>query len=283
MKLIKPSFEIIPQEGGLSGVFKQIEIAARNCYKSEDKIGEGTAEKMVKFLNERTHYAMLEHGTVYLKIRYLSEENEWDANFGWCPVENTIECDIIHNYLQNKYSKVIYINKFCYITTNYRVLVENGWLDDLQYQCEPTEYHEKRVSVRFICDRGVSHEYVRNRGKDGNAFAQESTRYCNYIASKFGGTVSYCIPEWLKEEEKEEFIEDLNINEKQYFKWLDKGWKPQQARGFLNHFLKTELILTGTISDWKHFFSLRDDVAAHPSARELAHPLHEQFKELNLL
>lgn len=174
-------------------------------------------------------------------------------------------------------------DKYAYVTMNYRHIVENNWLDDLQYLCEPTEFHEKRITVHFCLDRSITHEYVRNRGKNGNAFAQESTRYCNYIAEKFGGSISYCIPVWLKEEEKEEFISDLIINEQQYFKWINKGWKPQQARGFLNHFLKSELIITGTVSDWEHFFFLRDAVTAHPSAVELAHPLHEEFKKLKLL
>ena len=77
------------------------------------------------------------------------------------------------------------------------MLIEQGWLDDLQYLCDPTEFHEKRIMVRFICDRGVSHEFVRNRGAFGNAFAQESTRYCNYSKDKFGNEVTFIIPCWI--------------------------------------------------------------------------------------
>lgn len=271
MKLIKPSYEIIEPTGyALEDILKHIETIGRTCYKSEDKIADDSYKKFVEMLINREHGAMLEHGTAYLHI----------CNYYW---------EDVQKYIDNKYSNVNYelygtYDSNCsgedfdaYITANYRTIIENGWIDDLQYMCEPTKYHEKRVSVKFTCDRGVSHEYVRNRGGDGNAFAQESTRYCNYLKEKFGLSVTYCKPIWLKEEEREEFEADMRINEATYFKWLEKGWIAQQARGFLNHFLKTELIITGAVSNWKHFFSLRDDIAAHPSARELAAPLHQEF------
>lgn len=111
------------------------------------------------------------------------------------------------------------------------------------------------------------------------SFAQESTRYCNYIKDKFGGSVTFITPPWLQESEELEYEEDLKIIESLYFKWLNKGWTAQQARGFLCHFLKTELVMTGFIEDWKHFFFLRDAAPAHPQARELAEPLHKEFIE----
>ena len=159
MKLIKPSFEIIEQAPGIQGVKKQIERAGRTCYKSEDKITDTSCEEFVSRMVNSGHGAMLEHGTVYLYVEFGS------------PVEDTryvAGTEIIIKYNKNKYSKVHreiinnYLHKI-YITTNYRVLVENGWLDDLQYQCEPTEHHEKRITVKFICDRGVSHEFVRHK------------------------------------------------------------------------------------------------------------------------
>lgn len=151
MKLIRPSAEIWTQEPGISGIYKQIERCARVCYKSEDKIGEGTAEKMVKMLTEREHTAMLEHGTIYLDI-------PWDCN-------KLIGDE--QKYFDNPYSivnegEIVYGDKtheaHYYITTNYRVLYENGWMKDLLYLCEPTEHHEKRVTVHFTCDRGISHK-----------------------------------------------------------------------------------------------------------------------------
>lgn len=143
MRLIKSSFEVLPQAPGLKGLYKQIEIGARNCYKSEDKITEDSAEKMVEFLKARSHYSPLEHGTVYLKIPRKTGPHEL--------------------YYNNNYSKVNFFDSFAYITTNYRVLIENNWLEDLQYLCEPTEHHEKRVSVMVTCAIGISREFNRHK------------------------------------------------------------------------------------------------------------------------
>ena len=159
MKLIKPSFEIIEQQSGLDGLYKQIELAGRTCYKSEDKITEDSAKKFVDRMIKSGHGAMLEHGTVYLRYDFKAEgDSNSTAYWLWS------------KYNKNKYSESIQAqpipgvpNGFVAITTNYRVLVENDWLDDLKYLCEPTEYHKKRVCVRFICDRGVSHEFVRHK------------------------------------------------------------------------------------------------------------------------
>lgn len=151
------------------------------------------------------------------------------------------------------------------------------------------------MCVRFVCDRGVSHEFVRHRVF---SFAQESTRYCNYSKDKFGNELTFIIPCWLDikpfsystdimsgeqiKKAKEtnpslNFIQGLANSELQYFELLNKEWLPQQARAVLPNSLKTELVMTGFISDWKHFFELRCDKAAHPQARELAIPLQEEF------
>lgn len=96
-------------------------------------------------------------------------------------------------YVRNKYSKVNEDDLFYYITTNIRVIVENNRLDDLQYQVDPTEHHEKRITVKFICNRGVSHEFVRHRVF---SFAQESQRYCNYSKDKFNNEITFIRPTW---------------------------------------------------------------------------------------
>lgn len=296
MKLIKPSFEIREQPSGLEGVYKQIEGAGRVCYKSEDKIAEGTAKAFVDRMIASGHGAMLEHGTVYLKCetevinRYIHPEDGEEEDF------NKLE-----KYEYNSYSVTNDDGIYLYVTTNLRVLVENDWLDDLQYICEPTVYHEKRITVKFICDRGVSHEFVRHRVF---SFAQESTRYCNYSKDKFDSECTSIIPCWLNivegsytledvEEEYDrclitdsgkgitneaaEYIRSLIYSEKAYFSLLDRNWRPQQARAVLPNSLKTELVMTGFVSDWKHFFELRCSSSAHPQARELAIPLQEEF------
>lgn len=161
MKLIKPSYSILDQKPGLDGIYEQIELAGRTCYKSKRPEGQ-TAKDFVDRMVASQHYAMLEHGTVYLKI---IRKDVW-AGLGdnW----------VLDTYGSNPYSSVGEHYGDYFVTTNYRVLIENGWLDDLKYLCEPTEFHEKRVTVRFTTDRGVSHEFVRHRVF---SFAQESTRY----------------------------------------------------------------------------------------------------------
>lgn len=281
MKLIKPFCEILEQLPGISGIYKQIEFAGRTCYKSHDKITSDSAKEFVDRMVKSGHGAMLEHGTVYLKV----------------PKTDTTYV-IGVKYETNKYSKSNYVNGDWYVTTNLRVLVENDWLEDLQYVCEPTEHHERRITVKFVCDRGVSHEFVRHRVF---SFAQESTRYCNYSKDKFGNEITYILPCWLDEEDVKAFEINKNtgfdreLNDKDIFLFtleeleeaykllIEADWKPQQARAILPNALKTELIMTGFISDWKHFFKLRDAGSAHPQARELAKPLHEEFIKLGYI
>ena len=287
MRLIKQSFEIWKQEEGLEGIYKQIEMAGRICYKSEDKITETSAKEFVERMIKSGHGAMLEHGTVYLKLNNSMSANvflisqKYDRN-----KYSVVNCRDYENDVNNR--GITY--KEYFITTNLRVLVENGWMDDLQYLCEPTEYHEKRTTVRFICDRGVSHEFVRHRVF---SFAQESTRYCNYSKSKFNNECTFIIPSWCTYPEGcylptnslqyGSYIWSLRQSEEAYFELLHNGWIAQQARAVLPNALKTELVMTGFISDWEHFFKLRDAGSAHPQARELAQPLHKEFIERNYI
>lgn len=275
MKLIKPSFLIKEQEPELIGIYRQIEYAGRICYKSSNKITEDSAKGFVDRMIKSSHGAMLEHGTVYL------ESSDGFAGGFYL---------LRRKYEKNPYSRVKIVHSFMtgidhiYVTTNFRVLVENDWLDDLKYICKPTQFHEKRVTVHFVCDRGVSHEFVRHRVF---SFAQESTRYCNYSKDKFGNEITFIHPCWIEDNQDTYdrwcFYESLSKAEEVYFRLLKHGWTPQQARTVLPNALKTELVMTGFISDWEHFFKLRDAGSAHPQARELAHPLHEEFKNRNLL
>lgn len=293
MKLIKPSYEIIEQEPGFDGMIKHIERVGRTCYKSEDKITDESAPKFVEMLKNRGHGAMLEHGTVYLKTNNTEGSKSYFLHSKYS--DNKYSSTSIHEYTDDLSNRGIPYTEY-YITTNYRVLIENNWLDDLQYLYEPTDYHIKRISVKFTCDRGVSHEFVRHRVF---SFAQESTRYCNYSKDKFGNEITYIMPNWTNIEclnidgsiniegkfpegsnrVEDDYILSLHGCEEYYFKLLEQGWTAQQARSVLPNSLKTELIMTGTIGQWKGFFKLRDDKAAHPQARELAAPLHQDFIE----
>ena len=217
MKLIKPNFEIITQNPNNDGMLKHIELCGRVCYKSEDKIKDNTAAIFVNGLIKSGHTSVLEHGTVYLYIKIYSR--------------------VVEKYERNKYSKVIInprskILEDCYITTNYRVLVENNWLDDLQYQCEPTEFHEKRVTVKFHTQIAITREGNRHRV---NSVTESSTRYCNYSKDKFGGELTINCPDNITEELLKKAnpyssiiaIKDDEygtLYEKETYQWLDIDW-----------------------------------------------------------
>ena len=269
MKLIKPSYEILPQAPGLEGVYKQIELAGRICYRSEDKITETSAKEFVDMLIKRGHLSVLEHGTVYLDFT-----DEWPHK----------------KYIENPYSKV-YKNTLennweaphLYVTTNMRVIIENGWEDDLKYICEPTKYHAKRTTVKFICSRSTSHQLVRHRSM---SFAQESQRYCNYSLDKFDNQITFVYPSWLEEFDEQRGLDDspwpdftygLLYAEDRYFELLEQGLKPQQARQILPNACKTELVVTGFNDDWKQLLELRCSTGADPDIKELMNPLKEEL------
>ena len=284
MKLINPSVEYISQEEGVIP-YKHIELCARTCYKSEDKMTVDSAKKFVDGLIMAGHLAMLEHGTVYLALPMETilplEANDWGRYY--------------HNPYSNS-GTVCEINgqKRVAATTNFRVLVENNWLDDLKYICKPTEYHKKRYTMKFICDRGVSHELVRHRVF---SFAQESQRYCNYSKDKFDKHITFVRPTLctdigilpngiaaVRELDKTnwEFIHALCDAESTYFNLLSEGWAPQQARSVLPNATKTEIIMTGFEDDWKHFFDLRlrgTTGKPHPDMQHLAQLAWNEFRD----
>lgn len=282
MKLINQSFEVLEQKDfSLVGIKKFIERCGRVSHKSEDRITEDSAETFVERMMKMKHLSTCEFGTVYLYIDYHN------PSFG----------KIIDKYSSNEYSKCIVFPNEVYISSNYRVLVENNWLDDLKYLCKPTEYHHKRYTVKFICDRAILAEFTRHRKF---SFMAESTRYCNYSKNKFNNELTFIKPCWTNIPEgnygdifnpKEPditltpneyaFINILRETEKYYIGLTNNGWKPEQARNVLPLCLKTELYMCGFAEDWEKFFELRCGSAAHPQARELAIPLQEKFKELD--
>lgn len=285
MRLIKPSFEIFEQGPGLQGIYEAIERAGRTCYKSKRPEGQTAKDFVDRMINSK-HYAMLEHGTVYLHI--VDE-------IGIDELVTLIDCI----YGKNPYSKVneeIIDGAYHYfITTNYRVLVENDWLDDLRYLCEPTEFHEKRVTVRFTTSNGIMREFTRHRSM---SFAVESTRYCNYSRDKFNNELTFIAPSWmdeisfenvqnyLHEEEynisfgSEDLINALAQCESCYLSMIREGMKPQEAREVLPLATKCDMVMTGFVSDFQHFFDLRargTTGAPHPDAKALAEPLMGEF------
>nr|DAG89672.1 MAG TPA: Thymidylate synthase complementing protein [Crassvirales sp.] len=280
MKLIKQSFEFINQtDFSLVGIKKHIEKCARVSYKSEDKITDTSYEKFVNMLESRGHDRPLEFGTVYLDIptKNLNPGAEYMYAVG--------------KYHCNPWSIKEDFDNHAYISTNYRVIKENHWEDDLQYLCEPTEHHHKRYTVHMILDRGVMDEF---RTHVGLSHLAESTRYCNYSKDKFGNEVTFIIPSWCnplvdgsKQEyspfeingDEVEFMNALQNAQNSYLSLLKMGWTPQQARSVLPLGIKSELISCGFEDAWKNFFDRRCAADAHPMAREIAIPMKEEFKK----
>lgn len=308
MKLIESSVQIIEEKDP----YKMIELVGRTCYKSEDKITENSAKEFVDRMIKLGHGAMLEHGTIYLNVPEQTYTETLEDEFGKFNNPNN---GLVDRYRKNKYSKVNSVaadeelrKKYPkvrpfklthhYITTNLRVIVENGWEEDLEWQCEPTEHHEKRITAKFTCDRGVSHEFVRHRVF---SFAQESQRYCNYNKDKFNNELTFIKPTWLDiptgdytywdgdwcdiDNMKiqlpsdngiaDNFLWCLNNAGIQYRLLINKGLKPQETRAILPNATKTELVMTGFESDWEHFFELRCSGTAHPDAKKLADELYK--------
>ena len=290
MKLIKPSFSIIEQQAGLEGVYKQIERVGRVSHKSEDRITENSAKTFVERMMKMKHLSTCEFGTVYLKI------------------DNSNDIVLVLNL--NPYTKCKQVQDKCYVTTNLRVLIEHDAMWLLKYLCEPTEYHYKRYTVKFICDRAILAEFTRHRKF---SFMAESTRYCNYSKDKFDNELTFIMPCWIDENSlpkginhtkddwgslfcefyyestekgkndgiivspERNFLFSLQTSEQLYFSLLKSGWKPEQARNILPLSLKTELYMCGFAEDWEKFFELRCASNVHPQALELAYPLRQEF------
>ena len=328
MRLIKPSFKIIKQKPGMDGLYKHIETIGRVSYKSEDKITEDSASKFVQRMANSGHGAVLEHGTVYLKV----------------PLNDATDVRV-ESYSHNAFSFVRFHEDYAYITTNYRVLFENNWMDDLKYMCNPTENHERRVSVKFTMDRIGSQSFCRHRVF---SFNQESTRWCKYSRDKFDNEIVYILPPWMPDEylgihnsrgilkiahdfdiwepddeDQREiaFMVACAAGELAYMRSIRDGCSAEQARAVLPNSLKTEILMTGFVSDWwgetfvmkdgnivaryknsnpnldeilkqydssysifsNGFFGLRCDNHAHPQAQELAYPLREEFIRRNYI
>jgi len=267
MKLIESKAEYIPQ----TDLYKHIELCGRTAYKSEDKITESSAEGFVSRMIKSKHGAVLEHGTVYLivpeRIQNSSEEYQL--------------------LISNPYTKAILHDRDCYITTNYRVIIENDITHMLIYTTEPTEFHEKRYTIKFTTDRGVSHELVRHRKF---SFVQESQRYCGYDKNKFDNELTFIMPKWYIDSKYDstklnEFDKYLEKAESLYMFYRDCNMQPQEARAILPNATKTEVLMTGFASDWRFFFDLRyygKTGKPHPDMELLADKAREEFMKAGI-
>lgn len=257
MRIIEPSVEELKQKD----LFEHIELCGKTCYKSTDNIKEGSAKRFVENIKKNNHGSVLEHGTVYMTV--LFNDKNKPAN--------------LKDLIKNHYTKVNYVGMKIYITTNYRVIVENQFYNLMErYQTEPTEHHYKRRTFRIICNRGVSHEFVRHRVM---SFSQESQRYVNYNKDKFGKEITVIKPLYFDKKSFKYKIWKFGVwvSEKIYMLLIKKGATAQEAREVLMNSTATELIMTGFESQWQDFFALRCDKTAHPQAVEVAKKIEAFF------
>lgn len=196
MKIVSPSFCFNHTIDGAE-ILKQIEKAARVCYKSEDKISDGSAKSFLTNIIKQGHESVLEH---------------------------------------------------------------------------------EKITVTVVCDRGITHEIVRHRIA---SYSQESTRYCNYSNSKFGNELTFIKPCFWNENHPcyKIWVSQMQAVEQAYIYLISLGASPQEARSILPNSLKTEIVITMNIREWRHFFKLRTSPAAHPQMREIATMLLAEFSK----
>lgn len=293
-------------------MYQHIERCGRTCYRSSDKITENSAKPFVERMIKSNHTAMLEHGTIYLAIIYnpeVVEERKHLSKYLANPYTEVI-CKILESdsvpVSEQKIGESIKVTKsIAYITTNYRVIVENNLQDDLKYLCKPTKYHKKRYTLYCTTALHCYKDLTRHRKF---SFAIESTRYCNYSKTEKFGDMAFIIPTWINLKEgqyfdgkygtplfeeflksdtynklTERFILDLVGVERTYNEFIENGWQAQQAAEILPQCIKGDMIITGFEDDWKHLIDLRfygTTGAPHPMVKELATLMKEELGKL---
>lgn len=313
MITLLPNFEIIPQDNGLEGILKQINLS-KICYLSEKMATKPDGSPDYSVFVERCkashHVTPLEQGTVYLKRK--NAPVEWYEKYANNPyskiyLKPTGEYEVTTAEVGSIES--FKMQKIAYITTNYRVLYEHGWLDDLSWVSEPDfQYHHRRITVKFSTQIAISREINRHRA---DSIQESSTRYCNYSYDKFGSEISISKPSWIPIEDigaaltknsfldycsiiakgNEEIMTDIDVwlfgnlsSEWSYLQLTNRfGWPAERARVVLPLDTETKLLHTAYLEDWIHFFDLRclDKTGkAHPDVKELVTPLYEEFKKL---
>lgn len=280
MKIIKSSVNLLEQQPGVIGMLKHIERVGRISYKSEDKITEDSYKKFIQMLYNRGHWAVFNLGAVYLQVPVTGKTKDFlDSLKAFHP-----------------FTRWNTVGGVCYITTNYRIIKQLKLEDDVieKYWSEPGKNHKLYVTSHWICSRGTSHQIVRHRLY---SFIQESQRFVNYSKDKFGGEITYILPQWvyrvrdiightidpltyqprdyILDLDGEELWNDLTCidrtvaardnlwkaceEEYLYECRTDEGeqLRPEEARGVLCNDTKTELCMGGFLEDW--FYTPAED------------------------
>jgi len=298
MKLIKPGYTILAMSMhdelpyNYDRPEELIEAAGRTCYKSEDSITRDSCKAFVNMLRKNGHFAMIEHSWMIMK----------------CPLLSVTAIKVLWSLIFNRFLNIKITNRCVFNAGNIRAFEEWKLDENTRARLVRAEnmevYRLKRkkafnmlsATVKFICDRGVSHELVRHRIA---SYAQESTRYCNYSKDKFDNQVTFIVPQWITFPEEIRTIEQITNQplpdsyafwlwhmkecEDIYLKTLENGWSPQQARSVLPNSLKTEIVVTATWEEWRHIFNLRalgKTGKPHPQMVEIMMPLYKEFRRL---
>lgn len=264
-----------------------MKLIRQNC----EIISQQFIDKQVKSGND----TMLEHSTIY-----LMKESEFINTYIHPEDGEEEEVNPLLKYYDNSYSRVRqeHLNGwFVYVTTNLKVLTENGWLDDLKYSCEPTKFNERRITVRFICNTLTSHNFM-NRDM---AFTKNSDyNNLSFIIPYWSNIPegNYDIPAfWDRDTSKkisklsgsrknyinlQVFLSGVGISEMNYTDLIENGLTQYQARAILPNSLKTELIMTGFASDWKKFIDIKSK-DSDPQIKDMIVLLKKEFADHDIL
>lgn len=310
MQAIKPFAEIMDTEIGVD-VLRKIEMVGRTCYKSTDLITKDSAPKFVTALIKSGHEAMLEHASFCFILPYGEwrglqtiignlESHSWTCFLRFTKGDRYLVSGNVRAW--REFMKVCYSHTECLPYYMKKFIEQNPILfpefqKDIRYfgnkfvHLIPVKTNDLKteeeflthcdVTVRWVVDRGITHEIVRHRPA---SFAQESTRYCNYSKDKFGNQVTFIIPESFTEGSPawKVWKDAMECAEAYYFTLINMGVTPEWARGVLGTSLKTELIMTASCGEWIHFFNLRalnKTGKAHPQMLEVSIPLLDDFKK----
>jgi len=308
MKIVNSSHEIWQRPStDEADILRFLEKVGRVCYKSEDKITDDSAETFVANIIKRNHGAILEHASLMFQVsldtfaavkkevgylehncgfksflRFTTNMHDqygiisgnvraWrdfiDANIEWIGLVPTYMYSVIHDYPRLFPEYANGINElFIDLFREFEPITVN----DLKTEHEHLVHQD--ITMKFVCDRGVTHEMVRHRPA---SYAQESTRYCNYSGDKFSNEITVVAPSWCEvgSEAYNEWKASCENAETRYI-WMTQqlGCTPQEARSVLPTSTKAEIVMTAPVSEYRHFFGLRTSTAAHPDIRALTIP-----------
>jgi thymidylate synthase (FAD) len=308
MRIIKPSFEFFP-----SGMhpYAKIEKSGRTCYQSFDKITDDSHDKFIKMILKRKHYAVLEHAQIMIKVSsvvknmFINSCDPQDKKYlvigelslrtpGIIIISGNVRAwieffDKIKIKSPHLYSGLLQAFRIEYPIffgePEENVFPQPNPQAFIQvHELLPSEIEQHyRPTARIIADRGFLAEITRHREA---SFSVESTRYCSYNQEKFGSEITVIEPLFYHQKRSvfwnpyKEWKQSCERAEKAYFRLLKGGSTAQEARTILPNSLKTEIVITANIDEWRHIFDLRCDTAAHPQMREIMIPMKEQFDVL---